>query len=357
MESESVDERRARYDRNKPARSTLDTICPKDKREMAKAETDQTADDDNNVALWEREESPLLTLRISECLELTLRQYPSKDERWGIHSCVWDGGIATLAYLMQSLDQCANHTVTPLYQSNHQVLLLDLGSGTGIVGLGLAQLAPSWLRRVYLTDLAEAVPLLETNIQLNQHHFRPLAGQRPLPSVQAVALNWTDADNSSNASSSGDTNHFLTEDLKRHLLTAQDVLLIGADIIYQPALFQPLLKTLFCIKEMVISSKSSSSFRVLLGSHSIRTYHDEFWEQARAIGFQVKYKASVHVEIDMTTETIPISTSSNNTSDGEMKTRNICSPSNVQISIPTGDEMEAEGAPVHPLLTTIVELY
>jgi hypothetical protein len=31
---------------------------------MAKAETDQTADDDNNVALWEREESPLLTLRI-----------------------------------------------------------------------------------------------------------------------------------------------------------------------------------------------------------------------------------------------------------------------------------------------------
>jgi hypothetical protein len=140
-------------------------------------------------------------------------------------------------------------------------------------------------------------------------------------------------------------------------LTAQDVLLIGADIIYQPALFQPLLKTMLSIKQMVTSSKSSSSFRVLLGSHSIRTYHDEFWKQARAIGFQVQYKASVRVQIDMTIETIPISTSSNNARNGEKKTRNICSPRNVHICTPTGDDMGAEEAPVHQQLTTIVGLY
>jgi hypothetical protein len=135
------------------------------------------------------------------------------------------------------------------------------------------------------------------------------------------------------------------------------VLLIGADIIYQPALFQPLLKTMRCIKQMVTSSKYLSSFRVLLGSHSIRTYHDEFWKQARAIGFQVQYRASVHVEMDMTTETIPILPSSDNTSDGELRTRNICNPRNVQICTPTGDDMGAEEAPVHQQLTTIVELY
>ncbi len=95
----------------------------------------------------------------------------------------------------------------------------------------------------------------------------------------------------------------------------------------------------------------------VLGSHSIRTYHhDEFWKQARAIGFQVQYKASVHVEMDMTTETIPISTSSNNGRNGETKTSTICSARNVHISVPTGDDKEAEDAPVHPLLTTIVQL-
>ncbi|KAJ2357067.1 Protein-lysine N-methyltransferase efm6, partial [Coemansia sp. RSA 2618] len=55
--------------------------------------------------------------------------------------------------------------------------VLELGSGTGIVGLALAHLQPQCT--VVLTDKQELVPLLEQNIELN--HAK---------NVRAQCLNW-----------------------------------------------------------------------------------------------------------------------------------------------------------------------
>lgn len=312
----------------------------------AEKDVDETGENDNNggdniVSLWEREESTLLTLHISDGLELLLRQYPSQDNRWGIHSSVWDGGIATLAFLEQ---QVTNANLS--YNSNDRVCVLDLGSGTGIVGLGLAKLAPSWLRCVYLTDLESAMPLLHENIQFNHDAVDATGNTVPL-SVQAVALDWLD-----------DSESITNNDWWKHLnATATHLLLVGADIIYQPSLFQPLLTTIHRMKCKVASSPTVSSFRVLLGSHSIRSYHGEFWKQARDMGFQVQYQATVRVEM-MTTTT---AYSSRQTVSTFQETFNnetpgiTCCPSNIQITIPS-DDLRVEDAPVHPQLTTIFEL-
>lgn len=67
----------------------------------------------------------------------------------GIGGRVWDGGLVLLEYLasLPGLGHC-----------------LELGSGTGLVGLGCALLGA----QVCLTDLKEVTPLLELNVALNR---------------------------------------------------------------------------------------------------------------------------------------------------------------------------------------------
>jgi predicted nicotinamide N-methyase len=87
------------------------------------------ADDDHSedyqVDLWTREETPMLTVRVStEGQSLRIAQYGSDDARWGIYSCIWDGGLGLIAYLRKN----------PVLSK--EALVIDLGSGTGVVGLG-----------------------------------------------------------------------------------------------------------------------------------------------------------------------------------------------------------------------------
>jgi hypothetical protein len=72
-------------------------------------------------------------------------------------SVVWDAAIVLARYLARDLDLRKRFGTHPL--------VLDLGSGTGVVGLAAAALGA----RVVLTDLPEFLPLIELNVKENEH--------------------------------------------------------------------------------------------------------------------------------------------------------------------------------------------
>lgn len=67
--------------------------------------------------------------------------------------------------------------------SHSRVPVLELGAGTGLVGLTAASL---WKKSVYLTDLAPIVPALSTNIGLNFANVKDL--------VKCGSLDWDEPD-------------------------------------------------------------------------------------------------------------------------------------------------------------------
>jgi len=92
--------------------------------------------------------------------------------------------------------------------------VLELGAGTGLVGLALAKVGA---RRVTLTDLAENLGLMERNARAN--HFNDGA-------VRVVALDW------------------LADDLPREIIDDPPDVVAVADCVFWPHLFSPLLATL-----------------------------------------------------------------------------------------------------------------
>ncbi|CAE8616542.1 unnamed protein product, partial [Polarella glacialis] len=75
----------------------------------------------------------------------------------GIGGRVWDGGLVLLEYLAEHRSELLGRRC------------LELGSGTGLVGMGCALLGA---RQVLLTDLEDVTPLLRLNLELNQE-FNP----------------------------------------------------------------------------------------------------------------------------------------------------------------------------------------
>ncbi|KAK9861153.1 hypothetical protein WJX84_008745, partial [Apatococcus fuscideae] len=89
----------------------------------------------------------------------------------GPSGIVWQAGILLAAYLVQHL---------PL-DCLRGKRVLELGSGTGLVGITAAYLGA----HVQLTDVAEAMPLLKLNVALNQHHLAASGG-----SMGCVLMDW-----------------------------------------------------------------------------------------------------------------------------------------------------------------------
>ncbi|KAJ1734170.1 Protein-lysine N-methyltransferase efm6 [Coemansia sp. Benny D160-2] len=97
-------------------------------------------------------------------------QDTSGSTRTGVGSTVWDEGIVAAKYLDWQVSQGK--------MDLRGKTILELGAGTGLVGITVSCLQPE--TTVLLSDKNELVPLLEHNISLN----------KPQGTVSAICLDW-----------------------------------------------------------------------------------------------------------------------------------------------------------------------
>ncbi|KAI2503920.1 lysine methyltransferase [Fragilaria crotonensis] len=210
-------------------------------------------DEDNVVELWVREETPLLKVRVAPNQHIQIAQYGSDDDRWGIYSCVWDGGLGLVDYFRRHEG------------FSRDALVVDLGSGTGVVGLGMAA---SGYSNIVVTDLQDALGLMKENVNLN-----------PTLNVAVEELAWGEP---------------LPTSIKERIACAREILVVGADIVYRKNLFDPLLATL----ETLWSSK----VKCIFATQSTRLHLDEFYTRALERGFKKTHLANVIVPQGMSDE-------------------------------------------------------
>ena len=147
----------------------------------------------------------------------------------GIGGKVWDASFKLLTFLDKFFDF-------------HQAVLLDVGAGVGAGGLACAKKA----KKVVVTDIADVVPLLKLNADLNG-----------LKNVTALELDWFHP----------------PRDLHSYLGPVDVILL--ADVVYDPDLHEPLLTTLSTLLAL-------RPTLVLLAHRHRNPHDDDFFSQLRA---------------------------------------------------------------------------
>lgn len=128
-------------------------------------------------------------------------------------STVWDAGVVLAAHVFNAYGKNAGQ--------RPRLRCLDLGAGTGIVGLACA--VSGVFERVVLTDMPTVVPLLERNA--NSH--ATLTSTRGGGTVKVLPMSWEDDAMLRSAMAHGPFD-----------------LLVGGDVLYRPQVVPPLLYAL-----------------------------------------------------------------------------------------------------------------
>ena len=175
-----------------------------------------------------------------------IRGTPGSDD--GTHAMAWPAGRTLVKYIdspafIRLLEDMVESN--PGKNSGNIRCVLELGSGLGLVGLALAHSltrsqnfqSDGMPVQVVLTDVTSAIPLLNYNIQQNQH----LLGTSRRVNVTAVPLMWHTLPISSS--------------------TTTIDWLIGSDLLYNHQNIPSLVAT---IKRLLFSSTSSRRSRIIL---------------------------------------------------------------------------------------------
>lgn len=170
-----------------------------------------------------------LTPTHSEPLEVLVPQKDVGEEA----VVVWDSALVLSYFLVKHCQEFLNSSTR----------VLELGAGTGAVGLVTAALGAG---KVTITDLPRIVPLLEEGIALNPN----------LTNIDAKALTW-----------GSDLIDFLDEDenLDKNIENGYYDLILVSDCIYYEASVEPLIKTLTKLCEL------NKNCRILI-SYEVRDY-------------------------------------------------------------------------------------
>ncbi|KAF9574276.1 Methyltransferase-like protein 21D [Mortierella alpina] len=185
---------------------------------------------------------------------LEVDEDPSGQLRGGVGSTIWDAAIVLAKYL----EKCDLLT-SAATQSSRTLNVLELGAGTGIVGLAAARILSfkGAKANIVLTDKENCMPLLQRNIEKNTSNGIEVKAQildwENFSGIKAIT---TTADANSNPSSTAAASTTTAESESGTLsndpppTTASDLLdnewdlIILSDCIWVPALYPSLISTL-----------------------------------------------------------------------------------------------------------------
>ncbi|KAI0091105.1 putative methyltransferase-domain-containing protein [Irpex rosettiformis] len=190
--------------------------------------------------------------------------------KYGIAGRVWEAANALKAYIEGTSDLEFD---PPFLQTKDQpALLLELGSGMGVVASAIARHLTQTKFILFVTDLPDVCPLLEKNLANVIRHISTVpASSHPAGSVLVRPLEW------------GNEQHVsqITNELSRlsphsHYLTH----IICSDLVYFPELLAPLLRALIHVTSPPLTPPHGSGHlpKVII-SYKIRSLSKEtaFW--------------------------------------------------------------------------------
>ncbi|KAH8556341.1 putative methyltransferase-domain-containing protein [Umbelopsis sp. PMI_123] len=183
-------------------------------------------------------DGPPIAFKSARQNELHLTQDISQ---FGLAGKIWHSAYALDIFLSES-NQSYLQPVNPIPQdyylghASRPYRILELGAGTGYVGIALARrLSPEC--KIYITDLAEVTPLIQQNVD---HYQATVTAQ-----IAVQPLNWGDREHGNQILEEGEID-----------------LVIVSDCVYFPELFGVLTETLLQVCSMntkvVIGYKSRS---------------------------------------------------------------------------------------------------
>lgn len=165
-------------------------------------------------------------------------------------STVWDAGVVLAAYLLCGASGLGCHVDEESRKATASApRCLELGSGTGLVGLAAA--ASGRFGRVLLSDLATLLPLVRENLQHNA------AAIPPGIEAEAIALQWESQSH-----------------LRRVRLKGPFDVILGGDLLFRPPVVTPLLGALHELADQHTTVLLAAS-----AQHSPETLRD-FWSRA-----------------------------------------------------------------------------
>ncbi|KAL3525386.1 hypothetical protein ACH5RR_013758 [Cinchona calisaya] len=180
---------------------------------------------------------------------IVIRQLPSQ----GLSFQLWPAAT-TLVTLLDN--HGINSPLVPLFktQENRPLDILELGSGTGLVGIAAAALLGA---NVTITDLPHVLPNLHFNAEANSEVVGVNGGK-----VSVAALSWGDVDHMEGVGREFD-------------------LILGSDVVYHDHLYEPLIKTL---RFFLLGNNTNKEVLVFVMAHLKRWKKESaFFKMARKL--------------------------------------------------------------------------
>jgi len=129
---------------------------------MNQVTTGDKDEEEDGDFLWVREEAPFLDFDVAGVGTLRIHQNLSGSSTLGLgsseglHTTVWEAAVALYLFVLRE-----EQSDRGCWRGKR---VLELGAGTGLVGLTLAALGAE----VVLTELSAALPLLRANVEANK---------------------------------------------------------------------------------------------------------------------------------------------------------------------------------------------